>query len=93
MPFVCKNVQFQKHEKENWVVVRGEIYNNSGVNYRSVAFRMVIFIKGLPPVNTIITINDFSAGKKYTFEKPIEVLDPRLINTITRYEITPAGAY
>jgi proteasome assembly chaperone (PAC2) family protein len=93
MPFVYKNVQFQKHEKENWVVVRGEIYNNSSVNYHSVAFRMVIFIKGTPPINTVITINGFSAGKKQTFEKQIEVLDHRLINNISRYEITPAGAY
>jgi len=93
MNFVYKNIQFQKSEKEDWVVVKGEIHNASGANYHAVAFRMVVFIKGMQIINAIITINDFGAGKTRSFEKQIEALDSKSLDKIVRYEIHPQGAY
>ncbi|MDD4895074.1 MAG: hypothetical protein PHW54_07180 [Candidatus Omnitrophica bacterium] len=92
MSFAAKNVQFQKHDKENWVVVRGELYNNSGANYHSAVFKMVIFIKGSPPIRTMITVNNFSAGRKCFFEKQLKTFDPRMIDRITRFEVLLEGS-
>jgi len=93
MRFVYRNIQFQKHPKKNWVIVRGDIHNDSGKGYNSVAFRMVIFIKGMQVVSTNITVHNFGAGKNRSFEKSIEGLDYKLIESIVRYEINPEGAY
>jgi hypothetical protein len=93
MNFAYKNVEFKKHEKESWAVVRGEIHNNSGSNYNAVAFRLIIFIKGQHLINMIVTINNFGAGKTKVFEKNIQSLDHKLIDSILRFEIHPEGAY
>ena len=93
MPFNYRNIEFNKHKTEPWAVVRGEIYNNSSTNYNSVAFRLVIFVKGAQVINTVVTVHGFSAGKKKAFEKQVRELDYKLIKSIVRYEIIPEGAY
>ncbi|MFA5356272.1 MAG: hypothetical protein WC301_02550 [Candidatus Omnitrophota bacterium] len=91
--FTYRNIEFKKHPKESYAVAKGDIYNNSGTNYNSVAFRMVIFVKGAQVINTVITVHGMGAGCKKVFEKPIRDLDGKLINNIVRYEIIPEGAY
>lgn len=93
MNFAYKNILFQKHERESWTVVKGEIHNGSSANYNAVAFRLVIFIKGEHLINTVVTINDFGAGRTRTFEKNLQMLDHKSIDNILRFEIHPEGSY
>jgi hypothetical protein len=93
MNFAYKNILFQKHEKESWTVVKGEIHNGSSANYHAVAFRIIIFIKGQHLINMVVTVNNFSAGKTKTFERNIQTLDHTLIDSILRYEIHAEGSY
>jgi len=92
--FYPRNISFKRHEQEDWLVVTGEITNNSGRNYNAVVFRMVVFIKSTPIGNAAITINGFYNGQTRTFERQIEELGySKVVNEITRCEVYAESAY
>lgn len=93
MRFSYDNVHFKKHEQENWLMVTGEITNDSGKNYNAVVFRMVLFIKSIPIGNISINVKGFHAGQTKTFEVQMGELEYSLIPQISRYEIYPESAY
>ncbi len=93
MNFSYNNFKFKKHEAENWLIITGEITNNSGKNYNAVVFRLVVFIKAIPIANAAIIINGFYAGQTRTFESRVAELEYKIIPEITRYDIYAESAY
>ena len=94
MNFSYSDIKFKKHEMENWLVVSGEVINNSNKNYSSVAFKLTLFTGNTPIGTTALTINGFTAGQVRPFESQFYDLDYQLIsNTKLRCEIFAEQAY
>jgi hypothetical protein len=93
MRFAYKDIKFQKHAQENWLVVAGEITNSTGRSYHAVVFRGIVFIKTVPVANVAICINGFLAGQTRTFEVRVAELEYKILPEITRYEIYAESAY
>ena len=91
--FPYNNFKFKKHEQESYLMVTGEITNNTGRNYNAVVFRMVVFIKTIPIANVAIIVNGFYANQTKPVEVRVGELEYRIIPEITRYDIYAESAY
>ena len=92
--FGIYNVNYSKSEYNNQLVVRGEITNQSGRNYSTIAVRIVLFVKSFPVANTIVVVNDIPNGATKSFEKYMEELEyEKVFEDITRYEVVVDSAY
>ena len=88
------NIKIDKYENTNQIVVKGEVTNNSGRSYNSVAVRVILFIKNISIANVVFTINGLLNGGNKEFEKVIEDLEyDHVAKDITRYEIYTESAY
>jgi len=92
--FRYDNISFKKDTEGDRLVVSGEITNISGKNYNAVVFRLILFIKGAPIGNIIITIHGFRSGQTKRFEKRTGDLEySKVAKEISRYEIYPESGY
>lgn len=93
MNYSCYNVQFNKHPIEPWVVVKGDISNDSSKNYNTAVFRIKIFIAEEVLGSAIIKVRGLRARSSKGFEVMIEGVHRDLIQKIGRYEILFESAY
>jgi len=93
MRFSYNNIKFKRHPYENWLVISGEVTNESGKNFHAVVFRILVFIKTTPIGNIIVPIKGFQVGQTRTFEAPVGEVDYKMLEQISRYEIYPESAY
>lgn len=88
------NIKIEKSESSNQVVIKGEVTNNSGRSYSTVAVRVVLFIKNITIANTVFMVNGLLNGATKAFEKPVEELEyEQVAKDITRYEIYTDSCY
>ena len=86
--FDYHNVRIEKAKDGKEVVVRGEVTNQSGRNYATIAGRILLFIKNTAISNTIFVVNGLSIGATKPFEKVIDDLDYSQVGKdITHFEI------
>jgi len=71
--FDYHSIEFKRHS-DGWLVVKGEIINNSGKNFHSVVFRIVVYMRSIPIANTNLVIKGFYSGQTRDFEKQVEEL-------------------
>lgn len=77
-----------------YLVMRGEVTNNSGKSYHAVVFRAIIFIKNIAIGNITFIINGFNNGQTREFEAQIgELQFDKVIRDISRHEIYAESAY
>ena len=93
MNFTYGNVKFKRQEEGTGLMMTVEITNNSGRNFNSVVFRIVVFIKTMPIASLALTVNGFAMGQTKVFERRIEELEYKITPEITRYEVYPESAY
>ncbi|RJP27297.1 MAG: hypothetical protein C4533_07455 [Candidatus Omnitrophota bacterium] len=93
MRFTYTNIHFKKHEQENWLLITGEITNDSGKNFSSVVFRIVVFIGNVPVGTAMLKIKNFPVGKTKTFEARLGELSFQIVPQISRYDIYAESAY
>lgn len=92
--FVFQKLTFKKHPIEKWLVVQGEIINNSGISFQSVVFRMVVFIRTTPIASIPFTINGFYAGQVKTFEQQVGEIEYEVVaSDISKVDIYAEGGY
>lgn len=88
------NIKIEKSETTNQIVIKGEVTNNSGRSYSTVAVRVMLFIKNITIVNTVFMVNGLLKGATKTFEKLVEELEyEQVAKDITRYEIYTDSCY
>ena len=93
MHFSYNNIKFKKHKEENWLMMTGEITNDSDKNYSAVVFRVILFIHSFPAGNVNLTIRAFKAWQTKTFEVQAGDLEYKIIPDISKYEIYTESAY
>jgi S-adenosylmethionine synthetase len=88
------HIALEKAKYTGQIVVKGEIANRSAKNYTAVATRIIIFIKGYPAANTVLVINNLSAGATKIFEKYVEGIHyDDVFKDIKRIEVFAEEAY
>ncbi|MGA2775840.1 MAG: hypothetical protein ABSE81_07280 [Candidatus Omnitrophota bacterium] len=88
------HIVLEKAKYTGQIVVKGEIANRSGKNYTAVTTRIIIFIKGIPMVNTVLVINNLPTGMTKIFEKYIEGIHyDEVFKDIKRIEVFADEAY
>jgi hypothetical protein len=92
--FEFYNVTFKRSETGAWLVIKGEIRNNSGRSYATVVFAVIVFVRNIPIGSCKILISGFAPAQSRPFEKQVGDLEyDRVFNDITHYEIFPESAY
>ena len=88
------DIRLEKSPSSNQVVVKGEVTNKTGRNFISVAIRVIFFIRSIPVINIVLSINGLINNRTKIFEKRIEDLEYEAIaKDVTRYEIYTESAY
>ena len=88
------NVKIEKFKGSNRLILKGEITNDSGKSYNTVAVRVILFIKNIITVNEVFAMHDLPHGATKAFERYIYDLSPeQTVNDITRYELFTENCY
>ncbi len=88
------NVKLERLKNSNRVFLKGEITNNSGKSFNTVAVRIMLFVKNVITNNEVFLINDLPNGATKAFERHVYDLTPgQSFEDITRYEIFTENCY
>ncbi|MDP2927592.1 MAG: hypothetical protein Q8N80_02180 [Candidatus Omnitrophota bacterium] len=88
------NVKIERFKNSNRIILKGEITNESGKSYSTVAVRVMLFVKNIITVNEVFLINDLPNGATKAFERHIyDLLPGQSFENITRYELFTENCY
>lgn len=87
------NIQFKKHPIEEWIVVSGEIRNETSKNFNTAVFHLKVFIGQSCLGSTIIKIRGFRAKASKDFEVLVEGVHHELLKQVLRCDIFFESAY
>jgi hypothetical protein len=87
------NIQFKKHSIEQWVVVSGEIHNDTSKNFSTAVFHLKLFVGQDCLGATLIKLRGFRARSSKDFDVLVEGVHYDLLSKIARCEIFFESAY
>jgi hypothetical protein len=88
------NIKIERFKNSNQVILKGEVSNDTGKSYNSVAIRIMLFIKNVITVNEVFLVHDLQAGITKAFERHIyDLLPGQSFEDITRYELFTENCY
>ena len=88
------NVKIEKFKNSNRIILKGEITNDSGKSYNSVAVRVMLFVNNIITVNEVFLIHDLPDGTTKAFERHIyDLIFGQSLDDITRYELFTESCY
>jgi len=92
--FFFNDVKIKKHDEGKWLMVKGEVQNESGKDYSAVSFRVVLFIRTVAVANMVFVINGLRHGQTRIFEVQIGELEyAKIASDITKVDIYAEGGY
>lgn len=92
MAFSLFNVTL-KRGSEEWVIINGEIRNETKRDYKVSIFRMFLYDSMQVVAIGLIKVYDFRARSTRTFEILIEGMNYKLIPSVVRYEVVLESGY
>ena len=87
------NIQFKRHPIENWIVVSGEIRNDTNKSYSTAVFRLKVFVGRECLGSALIKLRGFRAKATKDFEVLVEGVHRDLLSQIARHEILFESGY
>jgi hypothetical protein len=87
------NIQFKKHPIEKWIVVSGEIHNETSKSYSTAVFHLKIFVGQDCLGATLIKLRGLRGKSSKDFEVLVEGVHYELLNKVMRCEIFFESAY
>lgn len=87
------NIQFKRHPIENWIVVSGEIHNDSAKNYNTAVFFLHVYVGHERLGSAIIKLRGFRSKSSKDFEVMVEGVHHDLLSQIARCEILFESGY
>lgn len=87
------NIQYRKHPIEEWIVVSGEIRNDTSKSYDTVVFHLKVFVGHDSIGSAVIKLRGFRGKSSKDFEVLVEGVHHKLLNQIARCEIFFESAY
>jgi len=85
MLFPLYDVKFRKGEE--WIIVSGQIRNDSHKNFTLAVFKIILFSKNLIIGSGTIKIHNFRSKTTKNFEQILTGVGYHLIPSIDRYDI------
>ena len=90
--FTYYNITY-KRSSQDWIVVNGEIKNDSRRNYETALFRLIIYDRKKPIGMGFFRVHSFRMKSLKNFEVLIFGLHYRFIPHIARYEVILESGY
>jgi hypothetical protein len=88
------NIKVERFKNSNRLILKGEITNDSGKSYNTIAVRIILFVKNVIVVNEVFPIHDMPNGTTKAFERHIyDLLPGQSLNDITRQELFTENCY
>ena len=88
------NIKIERFKNSNQLILKGEVSNDSGKSYNSVAVRVMLFVKNVITVNEVFLVNDLVHGATKAFERHIyDLLPGQSFDDITHYELFTENCY
>jgi len=91
--FSYYNIKFSKHPVEKWVVVNGDIRNETDKSCSTAVFRIKIYVENECLGSGILKLPGFRAKSTKSFEVMVEGVHHQMISKISRCEILFETAY
>jgi len=91
--FACYNLKYQKHAVENWIVIKGEIRNESSGNFNLVVFRVLLYSGVQVLGSAILKVAGFRARATKSFEVMVDGAHHEMIPRITKCEVLFESAH
>lgn len=91
--FTYYNIKFSKHPVEKWVVVNGDIRNDSDKTCTTAVFRIKIYVENECLGSGILKLPGFRARSTKPFQIMVEGVHHKMISKITRCEILFETSY
>ena len=93
MFFTCYNVQYHRHQVEDWIIAKGDITNESNKNYSTAVFKAKIFSGEMSIGSAVIKIHGFRSKMTRPFEAVFEGSTHLLIPKISKLELYLESVY
>jgi hypothetical protein len=88
------NVKIEKFKNSNQIMLKGEITNESGKSYNTVAVRVMLFVRNVIMVNEVFLINDLPHGATKGFGRHVyDLRSDQAMEDITRNELFVENCY
>lgn len=87
------NLQFKKHSIEEWIVVSGEIRNDTSKHYSTAVFHLKIYVGADCIGSSLIKLRGFRGKATKAFEVLVEGVHYELLSQIVRCEILFESGY
>ena len=88
------HVKIERFKNTNQIILKGEITNDSGRSYNTVAVRIILFVKNVISVNEVFLVIDLPHGITKAFERHIyDLLPGQSFDDITRHELFTENCY
>jgi hypothetical protein len=88
------HVKLERFKNSNRIILKGEVTNDSGRSYNTVAVRVMLFVKNVVTVNEVFLVHDLPMGTTKAFERHIyDLLPGEAFDNITRYELFTENCY
>ena len=87
LTFAYYNLKYQKHASQDWIVVKGEIRNESPGNFNMAVFRVLLYANQQIFGSAILKVAGFRARATKPFEVMIDGAHHEMIPMITKCEI------
>ncbi len=91
--FSSYNIKYRKHPTEQWVVVSGDLRNESPRSYHTAAFRLKLFAGQECIGSTIVKVQGFASKATRSFEVVVEGVHFNMASNITRSELVLETVY
>jgi len=91
--FSYYSIKFSKHPVEKWVVVSGDIRNETDKSCSTAVFRIKIYVENECLGSGILKLPGFRAKSTKSFEVMVEGVHHQMISKISRCEILFETAY
>jgi len=93
LTFAYYNLKYQKHPVEQWIVVKGEIRNESAGNFNLAVFRVLLYAGQQVFGSAILKMAGFRARATKSFEVMVDGAHYEMISNITKCEILFESAH
>jgi hypothetical protein len=93
LTFAYYNLKYQKHPVEDWIVVKGEIRNESTGNFNLAVFRVLLSSGQQVFGSAILKVAGFRARATKSFEVMVDGAHHEMIPRITKCEILFESAH
>ena len=91
--FTAYNIKFEKHPIEKWIIVSGDIRNETDKTCTTAVFKVKVYIGDECLGSAILKLPGFRSRSTRTFDVMVEGVHHKFISKITKCEVLFETSY